>query len=203
MADAQSTQTSRSTLQKLKGVRRHGKTWQANVRVAGHLYCKSFPLTTPIKVMRDWRADTREGIAHNIQLAAIDATRLPRSMEGWCYVYFAQSGAYVKIGRALNPSERLRTLQTAQAGDVALLACVAAHVALEAAIHKRFDHLRTRGKGEWFQLEPDLIAFIRAIQQGANPVALLFDDPRVIGLRLHPLPAETQTQPEPELVSGA
>ena len=40
---------------KLKGIRRRGQKWYAFVRVHGHLYTKTFDLTTPIGTMQDWR----------------------------------------------------------------------------------------------------------------------------------------------------
>jgi len=191
MADQQSTQSP----PKLTGIRRWKSGWQAYIEVDGRTYSKSFPIETSTKAMRAWRQDTKAGLSRHAERAALDAKRLPRSLTGWCYVYFAQSGDAVKIGRAVDPSERLRAIQTGQSGEVAIVACVAAHVALEAAIHKRFAHLRTRAKGEWFRLDPDLVAFISLIQQGANPVALLFEDPRVV-LAWHRRPPVAAVHPD-------
>jgi len=42
---------------KPKGIRRRGRGWAVNVRVNGHLYHATFPLTTPLQEMKDWRAD--------------------------------------------------------------------------------------------------------------------------------------------------
>jgi hypothetical protein len=155
----------------------------------GRLISKRFTRTATyeptLKDAIQWR-DTERADArlrqHNLLLreqAAVmcDGKRLPRRNETtWCYIYFARSGDTVKIGRSVDPAQRLRALQLTHAGELELLAAVAAHVALEGALHKRFAHLRTRPTGEWFRLEPDLVAFIRAIQQGENPVALLFED---------------------------
>jgi hypothetical protein len=182
---------------KLKGIHRRREGWRVCVRVHRKLYTKQFPFETPTETMRAWREEqiqqfrtSREDVAHQLKAAAFEAQRLPCSEKTWCYVYFARSGAVVKIGRSVDPAQRVREIQTMHPGELVLLASVAAHMALEAAIHQRFAHLRTRATGEWFRLEPDLIAFIHAIQQGANPVALLFEDPRVVlGWYLHPSPA--------------
>lgn len=45
---------------KLKGIRRRRNTWEVNVRVHGHLYTDTFPLTTPVQEMKDWRAEQVE-----------------------------------------------------------------------------------------------------------------------------------------------
>lgn len=182
---------------KLRGIRRRVNGWQVRVEVHGVNYQKWFPLATPLETMRDWRQEQigkfrerPEDIALREQSAAFEAQRLPCTEKTWCFIYFARSGATVKIGRSIDPPQRLRELQTTHAGELVLLATVAGHVALEGALHQRFAHLRTRANGEWFRLEPDLIAFIHAIQRGANPVALLFEDPRVIlGWHLQPLPS--------------
>jgi hypothetical protein len=160
------------------------------VEVRGRVRELRFPLGTDLEVLlknRDQlRADLRDvapaATAARGRLAA-DAKRdlkliLPPSVTGWCYVYFARSGDVVKIGRAIDPAARLRDIQTMHAGELELLTAVATHATLEGALHARFAHLRTRAKGEWFRLEPDLVAFIQAIQRGANPVGLLFEDPR-------------------------
>lgn len=45
---------------KLKGIRRRGQTWEAYIRVHGHLYTDTFPLDTPIDELRAWREDQIE-----------------------------------------------------------------------------------------------------------------------------------------------
>lgn len=163
---------------KLPGIRRRGDSWEVYVRVNGHLYTKAFPLATRPADMLAWRAHVVGEKCNSITLAAMEARRLPPTVGAWCYIYFAQSGDAVKIGRAVDPCQRVRDLQTAHAGELVLLAAVAGHQSLEGAIHTRFAHLRTRG--EWFRLDENLVAFIDLVQRGANPVELLFEDPRVI-----------------------
>ncbi len=106
------------------------------------------------------------------QLKEEDARQLPRSLDGWCYVYFVRAGEHVKIGRAVDVAQRVRELQVGHPHPLALVVSVPAHAALELAIHRRFQHLRTQG--EWFRIDDDLVAFIQALQRGANPIALLW-----------------------------
>lgn len=47
-------------MRKLKGIRRRHNSWEVNVRVNGHLYTETFPLTTPVQEMKDWRDDQVE-----------------------------------------------------------------------------------------------------------------------------------------------
>lgn len=171
------------------GIRRSRSGWRAYISI-NHAQCsKRFPLETPLSRMQAWREEQKLRVELQARNDVQEAKRVPPCLTGWCYVYFVRSGQNVKIGRSIDPDVRLRELQTTHAGELVLLASVPAHAALERALHARFQHLRTRSAGEWFRLEPDLIAFIRAIQEGANPVALLFEDPRVIlGWHLHPPP---------------
>jgi len=111
-------------------------------------------------------------ITQAAELLPEDWTRLTRSPDGWCYVYFVRAGDRIKIGRATDLGRRVLTLQTAHAEQLSLVLSIPAHAALEPAIHARFQHLKTRG--EWFRVEPDLVAFIEAVKSGANPVALLW-----------------------------
>lgn len=101
------------------------------------------------------------------------APTLPKSPDGWCYVYFLREGEAVKIGRAKDLKARYGTLATANRRGLELLVAVPAHAALEDALHKRFKYLRTNG--EWFSLAPELVQFIEQLRTGTNPVALLFD----------------------------
>ena len=41
----------------LKGIRRRGNTWRAFVRIHGHLYTKTFELSTAPEEMRRWRTE--------------------------------------------------------------------------------------------------------------------------------------------------
>lgn len=99
---------------------------------------------------------------------------LRRSPEGWCYIYIIQQGELAKIGRTVDLDKRLKALQIGNGRGFQVRAAIPAHAAIEGAIHSRFAHLKEQG--EWFRLAPDLERFIERLQQGANPIALLWDD---------------------------
>jgi hypothetical protein len=132
-----------------------------------------------LEVIKRWRLRIRRDLEDTLAeatrqnaLPAENLKRLTPSADGWCYVYFVRAGDRVKIGRATDPCQRFRSLQTATAEPLSFVLSIATHASLESAIQNRFEHLRLRG--EWFRLEPDLVAFIQAIQQGANPIELLW-----------------------------
>ena len=161
------------------GIRKDRYGWEAYIKVKGHQYSRRFPSDATVTEMRLWRSQQKA------QLVGLTTPflvvpefkklsgKLPRSTNGWCYVYFIQDGDTVKIGRALDPHERWRNLQTAHARPLSLILAIPAHASLEEAIHKRFAHLLAGGT-EWFRLAPELIRFIRECQTGRNPVALLW-----------------------------
>lgn len=178
-----------------RGVYLDSGGYEVRVVVGGQSYSARMPKHATIEELKRKRAQlevTGRTEAPRRDLDAIDVKHLPRSLDGWCYVYFAQAGDVVKIGRSIDPAQRLSELQTTHPEEIVLVATVATHASLETAVHERFHHLRTRDTGEWFRLEPELVAFIRAIQQGANPVALLFGDPRaIVEWYLPPRPVST------------
>jgi len=58
------------------GLRRHGRRWQAYVRVRGQLYTKTFPLDTPVSTMLQWRLAQGARVAPRGTLADDIATYL-------------------------------------------------------------------------------------------------------------------------------
>jgi hypothetical protein len=87
------------------------------------------------------------------------------------FIYFVQSGSYVKIGFAANPQARLATLRSharhrslednrpwdhKYAVDFELLGTVIAKAYEERDAHERFIAYRI-GKTEWFRYEGELI----------------------------------------------
>ena len=99
------------------------------------------------------------------------------------YVYLIhhpESGAY-KIGRSVNPSQRLVQLAPQSAGLVLVETIPTPDaVWLERALHLSFAHRRV--KGEWFALSDDDVAVIRRIgtadgpEDLTNEVHSLYDD---------------------------
>ena len=74
-------------------------------------------------------------------------------------VYFmAGDGGPVKIGCALNPSERLASVQTGNPLPLAILATAPGGYAAEKAYHRRWSAHRLHG--EWFARAPEITAEI-------------------------------------------
>lgn len=159
----------------LKGIRRLADGhWRAYGRCHGQYFSKRFPAETELQALKDWRRHTRVTLRATQRglPPSQDWKRLKPSHDGWCYIYFVRAGQCLKIGRATDVGERVRALQTAHHEELSLVLSIPAHAALEGAIHARFAHLKARG--EWFRIEDDLVAFIQAVQSGANPIALLW-----------------------------
>ncbi len=181
MATPEST-NSRGRVRVTTGIFRDRYGFDVRVKVRGQVCTKRFKPTTDLVLMQRWQAHTKAELLDRAADAAPmrvlpseDWKRLTPSLNGWCYVYFVRAGERVKIGRAVDLRQRFRGLQTAHPEALSLMLSIPAHVALEDAIHQRFQHLREQG--EWFRLAPDLVTFIEAVQQGANPVRLLWAPP--------------------------
>ena len=78
-------------------------------------------------------------------------------------IYFIRAGARgpIKIGRTNNIARRLEMLRVGNHLELSLLATVDGGESGERRIHRRFEHLRTRG--EWFRATPELMKFVRAL----------------------------------------
>jgi Meiotically up-regulated gene 113 len=144
-------------------------------RPSGRIKTKRWKRDASLAEMKAWREAQRveaRKSQFDPTLPPVNWKRLQPSPRGWCYVYFVRAGDRIKIGRAVDPAQRFRGLQVAHPEELSLVLTIPAHAELERAIHARFEHLQERG--EWFRLEPDLVAFIEAVQQGANPITLLW-----------------------------
>ena len=79
-------------------------------------------------------------------------------------IYFIQDTAgNIKIGHANDVKGRFRSLQTAHATKLHLLATIPGNVDDERKLHKRFAAHRLGG--EWFRPAPELLALIGVPQQ--------------------------------------
>jgi hypothetical protein len=76
-------------------------------------------------------------------------------------IYFAQpvDGGPIKIGHAVDVKRRVVALQSWYGRRLAILAEIEGDRKLEAALHKKFDHLRL-GTTEQFRPEPELLDYI-------------------------------------------
>ena len=138
----------------------------------GHRASQRFRCGTPLAVMQAWRQRTE------LNLRMID--RMPSrpfpaesAPNGWCYIYFFRSGDAVRIGQTGKAvRERQRNLQQGNDQRLELVGVLPGHKVIEAAIHDRF--AKDRREGDWFTLTNDLIEFIGLINDGWNPIALLW-----------------------------
>jgi hypothetical protein len=83
-------------------------------------------------------------------------------------VYFLRSGDRVKIGFTTDLRTRMAALRCGNALEVQLLKVVPGGRAEEAALHRRFNHLRVKKRSEWFRAEPDLLDYIAMLDDGST-----------------------------------
>lgn len=87
-----------------------------------------------------------------------------RQTTGFGYVYLIQSptGAY-KIGRTANPTDRMKTFSVKLPFEVEYVCVIQTEdmLGLENQLHNQFAHLRING--EWFQLSPDDVEYIKGL----------------------------------------
>lgn len=100
------------------------------------------------------------------------------------YVYFIQRGEHVKIGYAKNVQRRFWDLQCASPLPLNLVAKCRGGLDLEKAFHKRFS--KSRERGEWFRLTPDLEGVIWNLRilptRDKDGAAALAEDPYMKGV---------------------
>ncbi len=86
--------------------------------------------------------------------------RETEELEDQTYIYFAEAVGQdrIKIGKADNPEDRLKQLQTGSPVELRLLGVIADKASRETDIHALFD--QDRIQGEWFNASPDLRRYI-------------------------------------------
>ena len=94
----------------------------------------------------------------------------------------------IKIGKAKNPEQRLRTFQTANP-NIEILATVPGYTKLENQLHRKFADSRIFHNREWFHPAPEILDYIRnssfKIKQRPMPRRTIFG--RVVGWWNHQL----------------
>lgn len=78
-------------------------------------------------------------------------------------VYFIGAGDFVKIGWAIDPTKRVKELQTGCPHELTILATLHGTQVEEFELHRRFAAYRVRHNGEWFHATPELLSFISEI----------------------------------------
>jgi hypothetical protein len=84
----------------------------------------------------------------------------------WVYFIRCEETKKIKIGKAEDPSWRLRQLQTGNASKLVLLGAIAGSLEVEKQIHEKFAHLRFQG--EWFTPDSQLIEWIDDTLKSGN-----------------------------------
>lgn len=74
------------------------------------------------------------------------------------YVYFIRAGDRIKIGFSRTPNIRLKTLQTGNGERLELLKVIPGSYDLESSLQADFRQFKTIG--DWFQANPELLAYI-------------------------------------------
>lgn len=90
------------------------------------------------------------------------------------FVYFIQSGPFVKIGTSIHPAKRCDQLRrggkakrpSTWHGNPALVAYALGNVTHEQELHRRFASQRDRG--EWFHLDESLAEFVEDVALGTR-----------------------------------
>jgi hypothetical protein len=85
-------------------------------------------------------------------------------MAGECYVYAIECADQVKIGKAMDVSERFASLQTGSPFDLVLLGSVRGPKSLEREIHKWA--AADRKRGEWFAKSERVMRLVDRIKAG-------------------------------------
>jgi hypothetical protein len=159
-----------------RGIRTRDNRYSVYVTVGGKTRTRNFPLDTSLETMEAWRKHTQ--MTYGSSKVAPFRRALPRSEDGWCYLYFIQQGNAVKIGRTNDVRQRMYKLQTASAMPLTLLVAVAAHATLEIEYLKRMEPFRLNG--EWFIYGKEIARVVQLLQAGMNPVELLFSWSKVL-----------------------
>jgi hypothetical protein len=76
----------------------------------------------------------------------------------YIYIYFIQTGDFIKIGQSLDWKKRIGNIKTASPYESKLLHVELNVLTFEASCHKRFKRLHHRG--EWFRADRKLLDFI-------------------------------------------
>jgi Meiotically Up-regulated Gene 113 (MUG113) protein len=92
------------------------------------------------------------------------AVTQPRSYDVHGYTYFIRDGDAIKIGSSMRPKDRIDSIQTGSSRQIETLAIVPIAIVGEFETHQKFAHLRIRG--EWFRVDPELLAFIESLPSG-------------------------------------
>lgn len=116
--------------------------------------------------LQEQRAETFRKEINNIQndfdaIAVLNKNIGKKRISHIGYVYFIQGqcGGAIKIGYSMNPTERLKELQTGYPDTLKILLIIPGDLNTEKALHRKFEGSRL--KGEWFRPDDYLISTIK------------------------------------------
>jgi hypothetical protein len=90
------------------------------------------------------------------------------------HIYFITDFQTIKIGFSKSsPARRMVHMQTGHPLPLYLVGSIPATKHQEAMLHRRFEHLRTRG--EWFRVEYDLLDYIEGFEKDGTMI-----DPKLL-----------------------
>ena len=86
------------------------------------------------------------------------------------YVYLLKADRWHKIGRTMNPDQRLDKLATIPPFPTEVICMIQSddHAALETELHERFAGKRVRG--EWFLLDEDDVEFVKSLEGSPHDI---------------------------------
>lgn len=101
----------------------------------------------------------------NRESSYLSSRRKPKKMAGVERVYFIKDliTGNIKIGRAVNPIKRLKSLQTGNPNKLVIVTTQEGGEKLENELHRRF--AASRIIGEWFSPSKELEDYISALKQ--------------------------------------
>lgn len=140
-----------------RGIRRKGNGIEAYATVRGRIISKRFDLSTPLEIVRKWRA----AAVDPEQCLLLPTLTSPPVLEVGGYVYFIQCRQFVKVGKARNIAQRIEELQTAHPEPLRLVAYIPTRQPSRVEADILNEYRECCARGEWLNITPDVERLIR------------------------------------------
>ena len=126
---------------------------------------KSLTINAVSAWLKTWTSPETKIVTPGNRLLSLDGDKLAKTAHFVYFILNSDSKA-IKIGRAKNLEQRIRSLQTSSPAHLKLIKSVQVDgaekaIELEKALHQQFQAIRLAG--EWFKAEPLLIEYISQI----------------------------------------
>ena len=90
-----------------------------------------------------------------------DIDRIYRAYKGsYVYFLFHPATTLVKVGTSLDPTKRIKSHKSANAGEIQILGIIRGSESLERSIHHELEQWRAAGKKEWFYYTESVAKYI-------------------------------------------